>query len=527
MTGQKVALAGSERAEPEGAVFVREVDPGERIVVTLHLKRRSVDKFAPGSAGDLARLSQPITRRALVAQRRRTHARAAARARKIAKAYGIAVRDVDLARRTVTLDGTARRMAQVFGATLRIYDDGHCQFRARVGHLSIPAEIAPWTRAILGFDQRPIRATPVNRLESLAGTGTGAGLWPTEIAALYGIPLDRDVSSVCVGIIALGGGYLASDLTAALAGMGREDRVVINQPVTGNNFVDGTSLAEQEIALDLQIIAGLLPKARIVVYFAGNTISSLVEGINQAIFDDVNRPQVLSVSWGSAEKFWKDPSRDAMQAVLADAKRLRVSVLFAAGDELATGGLTDGKAHVWFPASSPYALACGGTLPTLGANGNSIAAEAVWKEGFSGTGGGISDAFPVPEYQLNLALPPSVNDGAMRRGVPDVAAAAAGTPGYRVILGGREAVKDGTSAVAPLWAALIAIANAQRGAPLGFINSVLYSNPALFRSIRQGNNRVNGKGYDAGPGPGWNACTGLGVPRGAQIIAALAAVPVA
>ena len=101
---------------------------------------------------------------------------------------------------------------------------------------------------------------------------------------------------------------------------------------------------------------------------------------------------------------------------------------------------------------------------------------------------------------------------------------AAGMPGYRMVLNGAETVKDGTSAVAPLWAALIAIANAQRGTPLGFVNSALYSNASLFRPITQGNNRDSGKGYDAGPG--WNACTGLGVPKGADLIAALAATPV-
>jgi kumamolisin len=69
------------------------------------------------------------------------------------------------------------------------------------------------------------------------------------------------------------------------------------------------------------------------------------------------------------------------------------------------------------------------------------------------------------------------------------------------------------------------MANAARGGPLGFVNSALYANPPLFRQIIQGNNRVSGKGYDAGAG--WNACTGLGVPQGADIIAALAAVPVA
>jgi kumamolisin len=528
MIGAKIALAGSNRTAPEGAAFAGDVDPDERIVVALHLKRRSLDKFQPGSAGDLARLSQPMTRRALAAQRKRTHARAAARVRKFAKANRLVVRGVDLAGRVVTLEGSARQMSRIFGATLCLYDDGDRRFRARIGQLTIPVEIAPWTRAILGFDQRPLAARRVNRLQPLAGAGAGTGLWPTEVAALYGIPLNHDTSSVCVGIIALGGGYLPSDLAKALTGMQGEDRTAIDQSVSGssNSFGGGTP-ADQEIALDLQIIAGLLPKSRIVVYFAPNTIQSLVTAINQAIFDDVNRPQVLSVSWGSAEKFWTAPGRDAMQAVLADAQRLRVSVVFASGDELATAGLTDGKAHVWFPASSPYALGCGGTTldATLGGDATSVAAEAVWNDGSSGTGGGISDVFPVPAYQSSLALPPSVNDGAMRRGVPDVAGAAAGTPGYRVVLNGAETVKDGTSAVAPLWAALIAIANAQRGTPLGLVNSALYANPSLFRPITEGNNRADGKGYDAGPG--WNACTGLGVPKGADIIAALAAIPIA
>jgi kumamolisin len=537
VTGQKVQLAGSYRAVPPGATYAGEVDPDERIVITVYLKRRKPDAFQPGSAGDLARLSKPITRRAFAAQRRRTHGRAAERIKKLAAKFHVAVLDIDLAQRIVVLEATARMLTDILGATLRIYDDGHSRFRARIGALAVPKEVAPWVRAILGFDQRPV-SRPERRLRALAGAGAGAGLWPTEVAALYGIPLDRDVSKICVGIIALGGGYLATDLSKALAVMGREAPKVIDQHVTvgtaapgggaasgkGNQFGGGT-VADEEIALDLQILASLLPKARIVVYFAGNTIQSLVGAINQAIFDGVNRPQVLSVSWGSAETFWSPSARDAMQGVLADAKRLNVTVLFAAGDELATGGLNDGNAHVWFPASSPYALSCGGTQPASGNGGAGANAEIVWNDGGSGTGGGISDVFPVPAYQTGLALPPSVNDGASRRGVPDVAAAAAGTPGYRIVLNGAVVIKDGTSAVAPLWAGLIAIANAKRGAPLGFVNSALYANRALFRQIDQGNNRAGGKGYDAGPV--WNACTGLGVPNGAEIIDALVAAPVA
>ena len=518
MTGRKIERIGSSRDEPEGAAAVGDVDPDERIAITVHLKRRSPDKFAPGSAGDLARLRRPITRQALAAQRARTHARAAVRVTGFAAANGLAVHEADLACRRVVLEGTARQMTDLFGVSLRMYDDGRALFRARTGPLLLPAEIAPWTRAVLGFDQRPL----VQRLQSLAGAGQGDGLLPTDIAALYGLRLDDDVSTQCVGIIALGGGYQRPDLDTAVAKMQRPPANVVDQSVSGaTNAFGGGTRADQEIALDLQILAGLLPNARIVVYFAKNNIRYLADALLQAVSDDVNRPQVLSVSWGSAEKYWTPDARDAVSAALADAVRLKVSVVLAAGDELATAGVIDGKAHVSFPASSPYVLSCGGTAPALD-GGGAIATEAAWNEGFLGTGGGISDVFPVPDYQTGITLPPSVNDKAARRGVPDVAGAAAKTPGYRIFVGGQPTAKDGTSAVAPFWAALIAHANARRGAPIGLVNPALYANAGLLRQITQGNNRVNGAGMGYDAGAPWNACTGLGVPNGEAIIAALA-----
>ncbi len=522
---RRIPLPGSNRAVPEGATLVGDVDPDERITVVVYVKRRTPDEFTPGSAGDLARLARPVTRRQLATQRHRSHASAAARITRLAAERGFTVVATDLVARTVALEGTARQMAETFGATLRTYRDGERVFRARVGGLTVPAEIAPWTRAILGFDQRPLRTTrPLLRARGSAGSDSG--LWPTDIAARYGIPLDRDVSSICVGIVALGGGYLESDLAMALAGMNRQPPVVINVPPTGNDNGLGTSdVADQEIALDLQVLAGLLPKSKIVVYFAENSAAGLTDAIHQAVFDEAHAPQVISVSWGSAEKFWTGPGRDAMQAVLADAVRLRVSVLFASGDQLATSGLTDGKVHVWFPASSPYATSCGGTQPGPAAGNGAAAAEAVWNAGTIGTGGGISDAFPVPDYQSHLTLPQSQNDGAIRRGVPDVACAAAASPGYRIIVNGQPMAMSGTSAATPLWAALVAIAIAARGEQIGLLNAALYGNPGAFRVVQQGNNRVGGKCYDAGPG--WSACTGLGVPRGADVLAALAAVPVA
>jgi kumamolisin len=360
-----------------------------------------------------------------------------------------------------------------------------------------------------------------SQLGSWADDAPAPGMWPASIAKLYGLTIDGDGAGQCVGIIALGGGYLPSDLESAATQAGRSLPQVFDHSVNGatNNFGGGT-VNDEEIALDIQVVAALAPAARIVVYFADNSQAGLANAIQEAVFDEVNRPTVLSVSWGSAEKFWSPNSFDIAQAALAEASKRNITVAAAAGDYLATGGLTDKKAHVAYPASSPLVLGCGGTNMVLSADNATIENEFVWNDGRSGTGGGISDSFPVPDYQRTFQLPPSVNDGGKRRGVPDVAAASSGTPGYRIILNGGPLSKSGTSAATPLWAALVALANATRGQPLGMINSYLYANPWLCRQVIAGSNRIDGIGYDAGPG--WNACTGLGVPVGAGFIAALA-----
>jgi kumamolisin len=522
-----VALSGSHRDTPEGATAISAVAPDEPIVVSLYLKNPAADEHVPGSAADLAALTRSVTRRGLARQRAVEFAPALAAIRSFAKQNKLTVRTVRTGQRCVVLAGPAARMSKAFDAAVSIYGDGQRQFRARTGQLEVPRPIAPWVRAALGFDQRP-----QVRLRAAAGDGTddgtdiGLGLWPHEIAALYGVPLTPVGPPQCIGIIALGGGFLDTDVTQAADQAGRPRPTIVVQSVDGatNQFGGGTH-SDEEIALDMQVIAGTVRSAKIVVYFAQNTTASLAAAIHQAVHDDVNRPQVISISWGSAEKFWQPGPRDAVQAALADAVTLKVSITVASGDLLATGGVSDGAAHVFFPSSSPYVLGCGGTIMTPRGDGigDGIASETVWKENFTGTGGGISEVFPMPDFQAALPIPPSVTTGAKGRGVPDVAAAAARAPGYRIILDGNPITKDGTSAVAPLWAAMIALANARRGAPVGHINPILYADPDLFRPITQGDNRVDGLGYAAAPGLIWNACTGLGAPKGAQVIAVLAA----
>jgi len=211
--------------------------------------------------------------------------------------------------------------------------------------------------------------------------------------------------------------------------------------------------------------------------------------------------------------------------VLQDAVRLGITVVATAGDDLARERMSGGKVYVNYPASSPYVLGCGGTQIKLDPQRTAIVDEVVWNEqGRRGTGGGISEIYAVPAFQSETRLPGSLNDGKPGRGVPDIAAAAGQLNGYRIFLGGTEVVVSGTSAVAPLWGAFIALLNEQRGLSLGFLNGRLYQSPHLLKAITSGDNIDTDSelGYKAGEG--WSACAGLGSPNGPAIIATLTAL---
>ncbi len=271
--------------------------------------------------------------------------------------------------------------------------------------------------------------------------------------------------------------------------------------------------------LDIEVAGALAPGAHIAVYFAPNTDQGFVDAITQAAHDTTHKPSVMSISWGSPESGWTQQAITAMTSAFQDAAEAGVSVFAASGDGLAVDGATDGKAHVDFPASSPWVVGCGGAKLQL--QGDKLGAESVWNSNGGGTGGGISDLFPVPTYQSDVALPPSANSGAAPgRGVPDVAGDADPDTGYVVVVDGKSEVIGGTSAVAPLWAGLFALVNEAAGKPVGQPHAVLYANPSAFNDVKAGDNKSNGIGYSAGPG--WDACTGLGTPKGAAIVALFA-----
>jgi kumamolisin len=289
--------------------------------------------------------------------------------------------------------------------------------------------------------------------------------------------------------------------------------------------VDGSSNAptgdpsgpDAEVELDIEMAGAVAPDAKIVVYFAPNTDQGFVDALTTAVHDAAHQPGVVSISWGGPEESWANQTRNAFEAIAQDGAVQGVTILAASGDQGAPDGEPPGTLTVDFPASSPYAIGCGGTRLVL--SGSSIVSEVVWNdlsEGEGATGGGVSEAFALPSYQDTASVPAAPN-GFGGRGVPDVAGNADPETGYAVFVDGQSTVIGGTSAVAPLWAALIARLGQALGKPLGYANPLLYpANVAqTFREITRGNN----DGYSAGPG--WNPCTGLGSPDGSRLLSVL------
>lgn len=519
--GREGLLNGPSREQSRRAVGeVSYLPPNTPLVLTIYLRHRKHAR-RPGSTIDIAELEQRFGREELAAERRRILKRPVAQVRKFAQRHGMKVLDVDFRRRLVKLRTKVVDAERAFTTRLRLIehagDTCHCPTRKP----RLPSPLSKIAHAVVGLDTR----SKLGNLRSHAASNGSNALFPSEVARLYGMSTSGRGAGQCIAIIEPAGGYDRTDLAAACVAMNLPVPQIRDINVgAGRNRSGADPQADKEVALDIQVVAAVAPEAHIAVYFTERSEAGLVAGVVEAAHDTNNRPNVIIITWGEPETFWQPEARKAFDAALQDAMRLGITVVATAGDDLARERMDDGKVHVNYPASSPYVLGCGGTRITLDTANSKIMDEVVWNEGLRGTGGGISDAYAVPAFQRETPLPVSLNDGKRRRGVPDVAAAAAEANGYRIVLGGRETVSGGTSAVAPLWGAFIALLNEQRGKSLGFINSRLYTQPQLLKPITSGNNAdiLSNMGYSAGNG--WSACTGLGSPRGAAIIAALTAM---
>jgi kumamolisin len=552
-SGSLVRLPGSERTSLPGVADTAPVNTQERAEITLVLRRRaelpeeivagptvlSSDELASRYGADPADVDL-VTRE--MAGR------------------GLAVTAVHAVTRRVKVAGTLGDLSGAFGTTLRQVSSpnprgqGRVTHRYRVGPLFVPAALDGVVTAVLGLDTRP-QAQPRSLAPKDAAAAQGSSYSPNQVADIYGFPAGTDGTGQTVAVIELGGGFATSDLDSYFGSLGIPVPSITAASVDGasNNGGD-TSTASMEVNLDIDVIGAAAPGAAQIVYFAPNNGD---QGFVDAISDAAQAtpaPIVISISWGQSEDSWTAQGRQAMNQAMSDAAALGITVCAAAGDSGSSDGVSDGQVHVDFPASSPYALGCGGTKLIADPATGAVSSEVVWNElatnGGAG-GGGVSDQFPLPSWQIDAGVPVRASaqpvavggsagsggsggsggsagsggsgdsSGAGWRGVPDVAGNADPVTGYQIYYGGQAQVLGGTSAVAPLWSALIARLAQATGIRFGLLQPLVYTavspgtEVAGFRDITSGNNGA----YSAGPG--WDACSGLGVPDGAALLARL------
>jgi kumamolisin len=461
-----------------------------------------------------------------------------ARVKKVLGGLGLTILNEDPISCSVRVGGTAEPIEGVFKVKLFHYAHESGNYRGRTGRLHVPVELDGIVTGVFGLDNRKlVKRRPLRRKVaalSLAERAAASRPWfyPAELAAIYAFP-DGNGQGQTVGLLEFGGGYFADDLATFC------QNAQIQTPTVKAISVNNTSTsqkdgAEGEVMLDVEVVAGVCPAATIVVYFSTFDEGGWVSAIDTAVHDKTNPLTVLSVSWGYAEDAtggWSAGAIDAINDTLQAAALLGVTICVAAGDDGSDDEVGDGHAHVDFPSSSPYVLAVGGT--TLQAKGGVAVKETAWKDGDGlrkdnggSTGGGVSVHFPRAAWQtVKIA---SVNPGSIDgRVVPDVAADASANTGYWTVVDGQGGVSGGTSAAAPLWAALIARINASLGggASVGYLTPLLYqpvgSGPSLgstgCRDITSGDNSTASiGGYTAGPG--YDAVTGWGVPQGTALL---------
>jgi kumamolisin len=557
MTSSHVALPGSRRRLLPGSSLIGHSNPNERVELTLKLRRKEP---LPALVG---RPKVPMTREEVAAKYGASEDDIA-KVKALMERNGLEVLGENRATRSVEVASPIKVLEEMFQVKLFEYAHADKNYRGRSGMVHIPSELEGVVIGVYGLDNRRVirrRRRPRPAAAAIPmSTAVARGFIPAQLAEVYDFP-PGDGSGQVIGILEFGGGFLPDDLALYCQTVGVNTPIVI--PVSVDQSpTNSDDDAAGEVMLDIEVIAGACPGATQVVYFGSSNFDekAWVDTLGMAIHDQDNNPFILSISWGSSEDsdVWSEGTPDHVNETFQEAAMMGVTICVSSGDDGSAdesdsrpnSGELDGHAHVDFPASSPLVLAVGGTDLRIAQGG---VTETTWKDGNGrrffppqgtgnggSTGGGVSSRFPRPSFQNGITIQ-SVNPGGISgRVVPDVSAHAESngrTRGYFWVLDGQGSPNGGTSAAAPLWAALIARINAvlqQEKGPgkrAGYLTPVLYQTDAngqpigasACKDIVTGNNISAAiGGYRAGPG--YDAVTGWGSPIGSKLLDALRAI---
>lgn len=569
-----MALAGSHVVHRTGAKRLTPLSSDRRIQATIVLRPQNEGAHDPPSG---SATMHPAARQALASAgfRRRYDPGddAVDRVRAFAQKHGLDVQEVSRARHDVVVEGTPEQLHRAFGVELHEYEHVGGRYYAHDDAIHLPDELTDVVDGVLGLDSVPLH-TPCVAVAAAARTQSFTA---AQLAQHYRFP-SHDAAGVTIALLQFGGGYDEHDLelfakrfdislpnVRAIAIRGPDGTITANAPLPSSRMAEiadlwrrATSFAEMtqhagadldafmaslEVTMDIELAAALGGGADVDVYFAPQG----ADGWRRAIYSAIGEPYagaparpgrppaVISISWGQSESAFGETKLRLIHNSLNAAAVKGVAVCCASGDDGSAN--TFGKvtsANVNFPASSPAVIAVGGTHIIGKGEG---AREVAWKGELLGaavaSGGGMSGFFDRPAWQQSSTFPlargtwiaPSRSKDAIGRWLPDVAADAAFESGVEIVVGGETLIGGGTSAAAPIWAALLARTASALGHHVADLNAWLYENAhnECCVPVHGGDNDVRDGAipfYRATEG--WNACTGFGRPDGVRLLQALA-----
>ena len=467
---------------------------------------------------------------------------------------GYTIDSTDALRTAIKVHASVATIERTLHIKLNSYTIDNYQFFLQQGEPKLSGPVSSLVSSVIGLDnfafpqfQPPFGFAlyTATALSSDCGKyGTKQTLTRNKLAAAYQVAQlyqqGYQGEGMAIGVAEFGDSYNPQDLANYAACVGIAPPHVQNIDVDGH-LAAGTG--QGEAIMDLELIAGLAPKAQILDYQtdgqSNSFAQSMVDVFNRVAED--HKVQVLSVSYGTFESAFSSSEQAAINKSLRTLAAEGISVFISSGD---CGAFTQRLPHiaaVAFPASAVYATAVGGTHLQVN-DSNVRTSETVWSAGDNlplcsnnwGSGGGVSENtdFKRPAWQVGTGTTTSY-DGALThvfirpldfvntieapnglRQVPDVAAAA--YPNIAIYYKGAWVASGGTSAAAPIWAAgalLVDQALQQKGKPaLGSVPEFysLANHPGNFHPY---NDITIGDNLFYSATKGWDYTTGWGSPN--------------
>ena len=468
-----------------------------------------------------------------------------------AQAGGLTVVGTHPNRMLVDVEGNAADVEKAFGVTLRTYRHPaeNRDFFAPDAEPSVPSALP--VQDISGLDNyrrphpnyklkpanTPSNATSPLKANATPAAATGSGPSGNYVgddfrhAYVPGTSLDG--SGQTIALVQFDG-YLASDIREYENLFGRPNVPLQNVLLDGFSGAPTGNGGEVEVSLDIEMVISMAPGLSKVIVYEGDPFNFHPNDVLNRIASD-NAARQISCSWG-----WTGGPTTTTDQIFRQMAVQGQTFFTASGDADAyPAGTVDNPSGFGYPSDSAYLTSVGGTTLTMNGAGASYASETVWNWDIRygsvydgvGSSGGISTFYTIPAWQTNINM--TVPKGsATFRNFPDVALTADDV--LVIADGGLEYTGvGGTSCASPLWAGFIALANqlaANNGhAPVGFVNPALYAiaagpnYPTCFHDITTDNNRWSGSPNLFDATSGYDLCTGLGTPRGANLLIALAA----